>query len=62
MHREHQISMVSLDQLVLKNHQYRKFKVLFNFEAVKKDLLSVILTIRGYLATVSLWKISDLRK
>jgi IS5 family transposase len=33
--------MVSLDQLVSKNHQYRKFKELFNFDAVKSELLSV---------------------
>ncbi len=38
---EHQITMVSLDQLVSKNHQYRKFKELFNFDAVKSELLSV---------------------
>lgn len=38
---EHQITMVSLDQLVSKNHQYRRFKELFNFDAVKSELLSV---------------------
>ncbi len=38
---EHQITMVSLDQLVSKNHQYRKFKELFNFDTVKSELLSV---------------------
>lgn len=38
---EHQITMISLDQLVSKNHQYRKFKELFNFEAVKSELLSL---------------------
>ena len=38
---EHQITMVSLDQLVSKNHQYRKFKELFNFDRFKSELLSV---------------------
>lgn len=38
---EHQITMVSLDQLVSKNHQYRKFKELFNFDTFKSELLSV---------------------
>jgi hypothetical protein len=38
---EHQVIMVTLDQLVSKNHQYRKFKSLFNFDAVKSDLLTV---------------------
>lgn len=38
---EHQITMVSLDQLVSKNHQYRKFKELFNFDAVEREILSV---------------------
>ncbi len=41
MSSEHQITMVSLDQLVSKNHQYRKFKSLFNFNAIEADLLSV---------------------
>jgi hypothetical protein len=41
MSSEHQITMVSLDQLVSKNHQYRKFKSLFNFKAIEADLLSV---------------------
>jgi hypothetical protein len=36
-----QINMLSLDQLVSENHQYRKFKVLFDFEAVKKELVAV---------------------
>lgn len=38
---EHQITMISLDQLVSKNHQYRKFKSLFNFEAIALELKSV---------------------
>jgi IS5 family transposase len=38
---EHQITMISLDQLVSKNHQYRKFKELFNFGAVETEILSV---------------------
>ena len=41
MSSAHQISMVSLNQLVSKNHQYRKFKSLFNFKAIEADLLSV---------------------
>jgi IS5 family transposase len=41
MSSEHQITMVSLEQLVSKNHQYRKFKSLFNFKAIEADLLSV---------------------
>lgn len=36
-----QVTMVSLDELVSKNHQYRKFKSLFNFESVKSELLAV---------------------
>ena len=36
-----QVSMLSLDQLVSGGHQYRKFKSLFDFRAVKSDLLSV---------------------
>lgn len=36
-----QYVMVSLEQLVSANHQYRKFKELFDFEAIKQDLLSV---------------------
>ena len=39
---EHQLTMVSLDQLVSKNHQYRKFKELFNFGAVDRDFVSRI--------------------
>ena len=37
----HQISMVSLEQLVSKDHQYRKFKSLFNFQAIEAELLAV---------------------
>jgi hypothetical protein len=33
-----QITLVSLEQLVSKNHQYRKFKTLFNFKATESDL------------------------
>jgi IS5 family transposase len=36
-----QITMVSLDQLVSKNHQYRKFKALFNFKAAEFELIKV---------------------
>ena len=38
---EHQITMVSLDELVSPDHQYRKFKLLFNFKEIESDLLSV---------------------
>lgn len=41
MSSAHQVTMVSLDQLVTQNHQYRKFKSLFNFEAIKPELLAV---------------------
>jgi hypothetical protein len=34
----HQITTVSLDQLVSTSHQYRKFKLLFNFRAIEADL------------------------
>jgi len=33
-----QINMVSLDQLVSKNHEYRKFKAIFDFEMVEEEL------------------------
>lgn len=33
--------MVSLDQLVCEAHQYRKFKVLFDFKSIEVELLSV---------------------
>ena len=33
-----QINMVSLDQLVSKNHDYRKFKAIFDFEMVEEEL------------------------
>lgn len=36
-----QITMVSLDELVSKNHQYRKFKELFNFKAAESELVKV---------------------
>lgn len=36
-----QITMVSLDELVSKNHQYRKFKTLFNFKAAESELVKV---------------------
>lgn len=36
-----QINMVSLEQLVNENHQYRKYKELFNFEAVEMELVAV---------------------
>lgn len=38
---EHQITMVSLDELVSPAHQYRKFKSLFNFKAVETELLAL---------------------
>lgn len=38
---EHQITMASLDQLLIEKHQYRKFKSLFNFKAIETDLLAV---------------------
>jgi len=38
---EHQITMVSLDELVSKNHQYRKFKTLFDFKAIEGELLAL---------------------
>jgi IS5 family transposase len=36
-----QINMVSLDQLVRKNHDYRKFKAIFDFEMVEKELRKI---------------------
>ena len=36
-----QINVVSLDQLVNENHQYKKFKELFDFKAVEKELVAV---------------------
>lgn len=36
-----QITMVSLEGLVNQNHQYRKFKELFNFNEVQAELRSV---------------------
>ncbi len=41
MSSSHQITMVSLEQLVTKDHRYRKFKALFNFEAIEAELLAV---------------------
>ena len=38
---EHQITMVSLDELVSEKHQYREFKLLFNFKAIECDLVAV---------------------
>ena len=38
---EHQITLVSLDELVSEKHQYRKFKLLFNFKAIEPDLIAV---------------------
>ena len=37
----YQIKMVSLDQLVSKDHQYRKFKSLFKFDVIEADLLRI---------------------
>jgi transposase, IS5 family len=36
-----QITMVSLNQLVSAKHQYRKFKELFDFEVVSKELRNI---------------------
>lgn len=36
-----QTTLVSLEELVSQNHQYRKFKELFNFEAIEPELKSV---------------------
>jgi IS5 family transposase len=36
-----QVTMVSLDQLVGQNHQYRKFKSLFDFNVVKSQLQEI---------------------
>ncbi len=41
MSSANQITIVSLNQLVSKNHQYRKFKELFDFEVAAKELRSV---------------------
>ena len=38
---EHQIMLISLDQLVSEKHQYRKFKSLFDFKAIEPDLFAV---------------------
>lgn len=38
---EHQITMVSLDELVSQDHQYRKFKTLFNFKGIESELLAI---------------------
>ena len=37
----HQITIVSLEELVSSKHQYRKFKSLFDFKAVEADLVAV---------------------
>jgi hypothetical protein len=36
-----QITMVSLEELLSQNHQYRKFKELFNFKEIASELKSV---------------------
>ncbi len=36
-----QITMVSLEELVSQDHQYRKFKMLFNFKVVEEELLAL---------------------
>jgi len=36
-----QINMVSMDQLVRKNHDYRKFKAIFDFEMVEEELRKI---------------------
>ncbi len=35
-----EVNMVTLDELVNEGHQYRKFKSLFNFKVIEKELLS----------------------
>lgn len=35
------MTMVSLEELVSQDHQYRKFKILFNFKVVEEELLAV---------------------
>jgi hypothetical protein len=37
---EHQISIVSLDQLVSEHQQYSKFKKLFDFKSIESDLIA----------------------
>jgi IS5 family transposase len=41
MSAAHQVTMVTLDQLVSENHQYRKFKELFDFSVADKVLTSI---------------------
>jgi IS5 family transposase len=36
-----QVTMISLEELVSANHQYRKFKMLFDFEAVNTELQTI---------------------
>ena len=50
MNASHQITMVSLEELVSQNHQYRKFKELFNFKSIEAELLSIETTAnyKGY--------------
>lgn len=36
-----QITLVSLEELVNEQHQYRKFKSIFNFEEIKKELAGI---------------------
>ena len=38
MNATHQMTMISLEELVSENHQYRKFKLLFNFKAIEAEL------------------------
>jgi len=46
----YQMSLVSLDELVSPNHQYRKFKSLFNFKAVEAELSTIesVANYKGY--------------
>ena len=37
----YQVEMVTLDQLIDKNHNYRKFKKLWDLEPVKKELKQI---------------------
>jgi hypothetical protein len=36
-----QVTMVSLEELLSQNHQYRKFKELFNFKEIESEFKSV---------------------
>ena len=50
MSSSRQVTMISLDELVSENHQYRKFKALFDFAAIEPELLAIETTAnyKGY--------------